>query len=77
LDSIRSDDFFKEWLGRIKGLPNYLIEQACGATVPLGMITAAEAGVVKTFLMNRKVQIEKILKDNQKQFHSILSWKLI
>src|SRR5258708_5378731 len=35
LDSIQNDSHFKEWIDRIKGLPNYLIDMACDATLPL------------------------------------------
>jgi hypothetical protein len=77
LDSISSDTFFSEWIERIKVLPNYLIEQVCEATVPLGMITKEEAEVAKKFLKYRKERVKNNLKDNQKEFKAISSWSLI
>jgi hypothetical protein len=77
LDHISTDVFFREWADRIRDLPNYLIEQSCGATVPLGMITADESEAATQFLKHRKKQIENILKNNTKEFTAIPSWSLI
>jgi hypothetical protein len=77
LDTIATDSFFKEWIDRIRGLPNYLIDSACDATVPLNMINGAEASEAKTFLNHRKGQIETIIKANKSEFTSIPQWSLV
>lgn len=76
LNHIPTDAHLSEWCGRIKGLPNYLIEGVCESTVPLGMITAAEAAAANKFLIERKANIETIIKANKIQFRGIAQWGL-
>jgi hypothetical protein len=77
LSSVEDDKHFAEWIGRINALPNYLIEQACDATVPLGMITQIEADAAKAFLKHRKQKIRDIVTKNQTAFIAIKTWSLI
>jgi hypothetical protein len=77
LSAIKRDFFFREWIDRIKGLPNYLIDQACDATVPLNMITAGEALAAKDFLKYRKSEIETIIKAHKLEFTAISQWSLL
>jgi hypothetical protein len=77
LDAIKNDSHFREWLGRISSLPNYLIDGACDATVPLGMITALEARTAKDFLKRRKNEIETLISANKVEFTSISQWSLV
>jgi len=77
LKSVSSDRFFNEWISRIAGLLDYLIEHACEATVPLGMITTAEARVAKEFLKYRKEQIKSIVTKNKREFTGIKTWSLL
>ncbi|MGO8766192.1 MAG: HipA family kinase [Limisphaerales bacterium] len=77
LDAISTDKFFQEWMARIEGLPNYLIDHACEATVPLGMISVTESVVAKQFLKHRKEKIKEIVKSNKKEFTKISDWSLV
>jgi hypothetical protein len=77
LSSIGRDAFFPEWIDRIRNLPNYLIDQACDATVPLNMITVAEAAAAKDFLKFRKSEIETIIRANKVAFQGIAQWSLL
>lgn len=76
LDSINNDGHFGEWIDRIRNLPNYLIDNACDATVPLGMITAAEAAAAKAFLKHRKSEIKSLVNANRPEFRAITQWSL-
>jgi len=77
LREINTDAFFGEWISRIRGLPNYLIDAICDATVPLGMITAGEAAAAKDFLKHRKGEIERIIRMNKAEFSAISHWSLL
>jgi len=76
LGTINNDQFFKEWIDRINGLPDYLIDQVCEATVPLNMISGAEAAEAKAFLKYRKAEISKIIERNKAEFTAIPQWSL-
>ncbi len=74
---ILNDKHFGEWISRINSLPDYLIDQACEATVPLGMITTAEALSAQSFLKHRRQNIKNIVTKNQTAFTAVTSWTLI
>jgi hypothetical protein len=77
LSAVRNDDHFGEWISRINALPNYLIDLVCDATVPLGMITTAEATAAKDFLKHRRTEIEAIIRANKSEFVAISQWSLL
>lgn len=77
LEHLSSNKFFRKWYDRINGLPKYLIDDACDSTVPLGMISAAEAEAAKVFLTHRKASIEELVKANKPEFKGIQQWDLM
>jgi hypothetical protein len=76
LNALTGDAHFSEWIGRIKALPDYLIDSVCDATVPMGFITAAEASAAKDFLKTRKNGLEGLISANRREFASISQWSL-
>lgn len=77
LTAITRDAHFPEWISRIASLPDYLIDDACDATVPWSMITVAEATEAKRFLKQRRSEIETIVKANKPAFTAISQWSLL
>ena len=77
IGAIENDDHFAAWCERIEGLPNYLIDQVCTATVPLELISASEANTAKRFLKQRKSKLKDLIYSNKGDFAGIKSWHLI
>jgi hypothetical protein len=77
LDKIKTDDHFDHWYARIQSIPDHLIKDACYATVPLGMITEAEAGAATDFLTHRRGTIRDLVQQNKSEFKGVQQWKLI
>ncbi|MHB8523137.1 MAG: HipA family kinase [Limisphaerales bacterium] len=77
LDKIKTDDHLDYWYSRIASIPGHLIKDACYATVPLGMITEAEAGAASDFLSHRRDTIRDLVQQNKSEFKGVQQWKLI
>ena len=76
LDKLKKDDYFQKWYDRISSVPNYLIDDVCGATFDLAMITEQEASAAKTFLIDRRSNIRKLVDSNRSEFSGISQWRL-
>jgi hypothetical protein len=76
LDSLKTDDYFSKWYDRISSVPDYLIDDVCGGTVDLDMITALEASTAKAFLIDRRNNVRKLVNSNQSEFSGISQWRL-
>lgn len=75
LDAIPDDLYFGEWIDRVKGLPNYVIEDTCNYPYDLG-VTKTERTAAMDFLCYRRDNIEKIIHTHQGEFTAIKQWRL-
>jgi hypothetical protein len=72
---ISSDKEFSHWIDRVRGLPDYLIEELCADAVDLGA-TAAEVSEAVSFLKYRRDNLTRIIEAHSKEFRSINQWSL-
>ncbi len=77
LDYLDDPKLFEDWYLRIEGLPDYLLKDACDATVSLGMITQADADAAFDFLKYRRRNIRELVKNYRSEFSAIQQWPLI
>jgi hypothetical protein len=75
LDVISTDDYFDEWITRLKALPDYLIDGLCNDAAETG-VSADEAGKAAVFLKHRRANMRRIIDDNQAEFRGIKTWRL-
>jgi len=75
LDHLGTSEYFEGWLGRIEGLPDYVVRGACDDVVGLG-INTEEAGRIADFLLARRKQLRTIVSDNHQEFRGIRQWGL-
>ena len=75
LDHISDDRWFSKWLGRIRVIPDFVIQDLCTKAASLG-ITAAEADAAQDFLLYRRDKLEDIINDNRCEFPAIQQWSL-
>lgn len=75
IDHISTDQYFSKWQGRIKALPDYLIEEACEEVIGIG-IDATESRAACTFLKHRRDNLYQIIDSNRGEFKGILQWSL-
>ena len=73
LDHVSNDKHFSDWIGRIKSLPDFVIQGACRSAISLG-VTAAEVDAVENFLLHRRNNLERIIHDNKCEFKAIQQW---
>lgn len=75
LDAIASDAHFGKWMGRIRQLPNFYVEEVCLSAVGLG-ISDAEARAGIDFLKHRRDNIQQIVQNFRAEFRGITQWGL-
>lgn len=75
LDVISSDDDFDEWGVRIRGIPDYVIEDVCRGAVELGLSETERAATV-AFLQHRRDTLQTLVRNNKPEFKAITTWRL-
>jgi hypothetical protein len=75
LDAITSDAHIGKWMGRIRQLPDFYIEEVCRSTVGLGA-SDAEVTAAIDFLRHRRDNIEQVVRNYRAEFQGISQWGL-
>lgn len=76
LDVVSTDDYFGEWIERIKALPDFLIDGLCQDAIELGA-SNSEADAAADFLKYRRDSLSTIIRDHRAEFSSISQWRLL
>lgn len=75
LDAISESDRFEKWLGRIKAMPDFMVEELCQEASTLGA-TVSEANAATDFLLYRRDNLPSIIEEHKDEFKGIEEWRL-
>lgn len=77
LDELNTSDWFDDWYERIEALPKFVISDTCESLIEDGILSDKEAGLATSFLVKRQQNLRDLVRKNQGEFQSIISWPLI
>lgn len=78
LDALSTDEHFGFWLERIRTIPDWQVQAACGQAAGRGA-TPSELKAAETFLLKRKKRkrLDRLITKNRERFPEIRTWRLI
>jgi len=71
LDVLKDEIWFSEWIGRIKALPDYAIDDLCTDMRDMGFASDVEAVALRQFLKHRRNRIGELVFNNRNEFTGI------
>jgi hypothetical protein len=73
---LASSAYFDEWMNRIKGVPEWFVNETIGQVVKMGCLAAEVGDDVAHFLIPRKSRIMEFVQGSQGAFPKITQWTL-